>query len=212
MSAMLGRVRPVGGLLVLANIALVSWLGVMLWRGTQIDELLAVTPAAIKLSEHTIEFTRSNQDYTVVRTRPLFYSSREFYVAPDPALAVPALPKPNYRLTGTIGTPQKGTVALLVPEGGTTARKVVVGDVLDGWTVKVVEPTRVRVEAGSETFEIVSGKRTSGIGMTVKSLERANASTNSGGIRVLGSGGTLTSNVSASGGLISTPRLYRPPL
>lgn len=198
-------------LLIAGNLVLGALVVLALWRGNQADKVLAIKPVTIAVQDFPVEFRHDVNDFTVIRTRALFYSTREFYIAPDPALVVPTVPKPNYRLTGTLLTPQKITVALLSPEGGGLARKVIVGDELDGWRVKSVEPARVVVELGADQFEIAASKHVGGIGMLVKPLTRSSQASSLVGVRTLGSGGIASADVTSRGVLISEPRLYRPP-
>lgn len=208
MKSLSGRSLFTGVWLGLLNVALLAAIVVFLSNGTQIDSLKKTAAKRIELPDAAHDFPPLNTEFTILRTRALFYSSREYYVAPNPAMQDPILPKPNYKLTGTLTVPDKSVIALLSPMDGGVTRKVQEGDVLDGWTIKSVTSSKVVISMGARTEEIAGSEAKQAVGgLTRQPLALAQPQ-ESTGVRLLGAGGGGGASIAP---VISEARLYRPP-
>lgn len=209
MSTGFKRPRLTTAVLVFVNAAFVALIVAISLHGTQLEKLKKTRAKQLDLPAVTLDFPQLNGDFNIIRTRALFYSTREFYIAPVAAMEPPPPPKPNYRLTGTLAIPNKPMIAMLTQTDGTATRKVIEGDALDAWTVKTVEVNKVVLTAGAQTEELVSAKATSS-GLTRQPLVRATA-VSAGGVRTLSGSGASGGVSSQAQALINRPRLYRPP-
>jgi len=193
--------------LVVLNVVLAAAIGNRLWRGTQ-TALLIATPATHRAVPTLIPDSPATAVWqgTVIQDRALFYASRRFYK--PPALAQAMLPRPDYRLLGTVSAPGRPPVALLQPMGPGATRHVKAGDELDGWTVHAVEHTRVILQQNGQQYEIASALGSGGA-MLVAPIARPMPALVAGGVHVLG-----TPSLAPASGPVAVetrPRLYRPP-
>ena len=103
------------------------------------------------------------QSYPSISAHPLFYASRQPWVAPSitalPARAVaaappkPSLPPPrNYMLIGTVQSGMARTALLRSANGKTVVLSE--GQTLDGWTLREIQHDRLKFEADGAIFEL----------------------------------------------------------
>jgi hypothetical protein len=130
-----------------------GWTAARLIQGSSVQSL--PDSSARKLSWAKSDFSIPGRalDLTEIRDRPLMYATRALYVAP-PSPQLPSAPPPSYRLVGTLVVPGKPALALLMPPAG-SARRIKVGDELDGWKVRGIDVGRVVLELGVQRIELV---------------------------------------------------------
>ncbi len=91
-----------------------------------------------------------------IAAHPLFYPSRQPWVAPPPAPPpVPhaAPPPPDYLVFGVVLS--GGTHSAVVkPSGAARTMLVSEGDVLAGWTLRRIDATGLHFEAAGQTYDI----------------------------------------------------------
>jgi hypothetical protein len=170
-------------LLALMNVFLAVVLGLRLWEGSQRTALTAVDARKPDVTSSIIDLPPAAV-IDSIQARAIFHKTRSFYVAPPPQNTVP--PPPDFRLVGAMSIPGKQHAVLLHSATGVRTR-VGVGDLLAGWTVIRIEPTKVTVQSGERSAEITSGARTQNAGVTTIGGPGSSASPNvSNGVRVLG--------------------------
>jgi len=147
------RTRPMFAGLIVLNLCLCGLLGARLIGGTRAAAIIATKPATMVLFVPESSAPARPGDWAALQANALFYSSRRFYEPPPPAAAPLTPPHPDYKIVGTVIIPYKPTVAVLTGPGG-AIRKVKPGDLLDSWTVRVVETRRVILDYEGESFEI----------------------------------------------------------
>ena len=205
------RLQSTTLMLLMGAIALAVICVSLLWRGTQTNALLSTMPKPVAMPELATQFpSTTTTDFATVRLRAVFYASRGYYIAPPPSAIEPPLPKPNYRLTGTLTMPNKPMVALLLQEDTKVTSKVAVGDTLDIWQIKNIEANRVVLQHGTQIEALLKGGLGSSAGLTIQSLSRSpNAAVVIGHVQ-LGQGGVSGVQV-MSAATANRPRFYRPP-
>jgi hypothetical protein len=89
--------------------------------------------------------------------RPLFSPSRRPPppVTPEPMVeaAPPPAQMPKFELLGIVG-PEGARLAILRKPGATEALRLSVGDKVEGWTVKLIEPDRVLLATADRQVEV----------------------------------------------------------
>lgn len=95
--------------------------------------------------------------YQEAELRPLFNESRRPSADPPPAAATPVAAPPvdpgRWRLTGVLVTPD-GRAALLLETATGTLSRVPQGGLIDGWTIDILAPERVRLQRAADAFEL----------------------------------------------------------
>lgn len=170
-------------LLVLINGCLAAVLGWRLFEGSQRTTLTVIEAAEPDVSFGAIDVPVAAV-FDSIQARAIFHKSRSFYVAPPPQADV--LPPPEYRLVGSMSIPGQQSAVLMHQSGGTRTR-VSIGDVIAGWTVAAIEPTRVTMQSGERSVEITSAAHTQGGGVTIVGASAPTSSpAAANGVRVLG--------------------------
>ncbi|MGH7065378.1 MAG: hypothetical protein ACREET_14990 [Stellaceae bacterium] len=99
--------------------------------------------------------------YAAIAEHPLFYPTRQPWVAPaSPAAPDRPVPPPkgassleNYQLTGiVIGA--HGRTAVLKTKSGSKTVILTEGQKLDGWTLRAIGPDQLRFEAAGSSFDL----------------------------------------------------------
>ena len=206
---LLRSLSPLGLALLVTELVLLMLLGRTAWKGTDMNRLLATPPHRQTFPSATLEPPTRLRSFDSVQESSLFYASRHFLVPPASDLA--ALPKPDYRLTGTFIVPNRPAVAILSAPSG-ASRKVAAGDLLDGWTVASVEAKGVELRHGSETYELTSAPLKPGGLQAVTSTAAPENSASTSGVRQLGNGGISRVHLAAASPQPRlAPRLYHAP-
>lgn len=207
---LLRSLSPLGLALLVTELVLLMLLGRTTWEGTDVNRLLATPPRRQTVPSAALEPPTRLRSFESIQESSLFYASRHFLVPPASDLA--ALPKPDYRLTGTFIVPNRPAVAILSAPSG-ASRKVAAGDLLDGWTVASVEAKGVELRHGSETYELANAPLKPGGGLqAVSSTAAPENSASTSGVRQLGSGGISRVHLAAASHQPRlAPRLYHAP-
>lgn len=209
------RVSLITGALVALDVALAAMVGIQWVLGSQHDALLSARGEVQTTSMLKLDAPQTSSDMEIVQAQALFHKSRRFYVAPAPSVVEQALP--DYRLTGSMATPNRPVTAILVNNQTNARIKVTAGDQLDGWTVANVEARRVVIQSGDRSAEIAATTPARTGGLTTISNAQPQpvaVAPSSGGVRVLsGSGGMPSAPRPANSAASESvaPRLYRPP-
>jgi type II secretory pathway component PulC len=203
---------PLAVALFLLNAVALGAIVIRAWKGDQTASILATPLRPFHAETPSAASVRSVADLSSIRDQALFYTNRQFYVAPEPIVAAAVPPRPSYRLAGVFGATQKGMSALLLDASG-GSRKVRAGDVLDGWNVKTVATRRVVLEYASETVEITTDRSPgTAVGMTAPPIVRTAQVDNVSRVHMLGNGTVPTSGNRVPGNAVrDEPRVYRPP-
>jgi hypothetical protein len=179
-------------------------------EGGRTTELLATLPKAPAALSFDLSDVPRNADLASIKSQPLVYASRAFFIAP-PADATPATPpRPDYRLAGIFLVPRKPAVALLVNRQSGANRRVRPGDELDGWRVRAVDSSHVTLAYDAESFELHAAPFVASAGLKRVPMTRARVASAGGGVQSLSATGSAT-NAFAGGPNTDPPRLYRPP-
>lgn len=95
--------------------------------------------------------------YAATVERPLFTATRRAAPASlAPAERTTGLILGRYRLTGVIVTPRKRSI--LLASAGNRTQTVVLGEAIDGWTLRSVERDRIVLENGGKQEVVPVGK------------------------------------------------------
>lgn len=199
---------PLFGLLVAIACALVV---IFIMRNAHVGAVINTPARAVASPVVEAELRSVTTDFSTVRLRSVFYATREYYVAPDPAMVVPLPSKPNYILMGTLQAPGKPRTAMLVQAETRHSVKVSEGDEIEGWRVKTVEGARVVLQLDNEWFEIARQGFQKNPGLLSKPLSRGQASDSGNGVRALNSTSNSLVNESGANTLSGQSRLYAPP-
>jgi hypothetical protein len=175
--------------------------------GTRANELLATNARVSAPLNLDLAARPRSADLAAMRAQPLLHASRAFYVAPAPAGAPTAPPRPDYRLAGTLILPRKPAVALLTNRAGGTSKRVKPGDELEGWRVQVVDRRFVTLSYRDERFDITASQAPLSAGLKRVPIQRQRVAAR--GIQSLSATGTASRSMSSP--ITDTPRLYRPP-
>jgi hypothetical protein len=209
---------PLPTLLLLGiNIALAAAVGARLLHGSEKQSLLNAQPISSTGAPLQVDVPLLQSDLESIQAKAVFYTSRNFYVAPPPTLALRA--PPDFRVTGSMAIPNKPlTVQLTHNQSGARA-SVGVGSDLEGWSVIKVSPQNITVQLDGRTIEIGAGAAAGANGMTL--VRGGAAATNiptpasgSGMVRVLSGEGRSNAappTQSAPPPASDPPRIYRPP-
>lgn len=203
----LGTSAIVTIVLVVLNLAVLGLVGRLLLKGTQVDYLRNTSAGSIEAPLSIPEFPLLNTDFKIIRTRTLFYSSREYYVAPDPVMQELVLQRPDYKLAGILAMPNKPRIALLASADGKNTRKLKEGDSIDGWLVKAVEPDKVVLAIGTRIEEFARSKPSAGVGAVRTVGANTQAAQSPTGVRALGGNHAVAASSPTA---IIGSRLYRP--
>lgn len=144
-----------------------------------------------------------NVDVAEIRDQAVFHSRRSFYQPLPPSQI---LPTPAYNLSGTMELPQGKRIAFVRKQSDQTSRTLHVGDDLDGWLVRLIEPSRVVVARDDLQAELKGTGAAFSPGLIRGS---AGAQIAQSGIRMLGSPAPVTSVVPKPGS--TQARIYQPP-
>jgi hypothetical protein len=201
-----------------ATLAILSGTFALIVGGTQAAALLATpaSPAAPLIFE--LADSPPLPDLAAIQSQPLMHANRSFYVAPAPDAAPVAPPLPEYRFAGAFIAPHKPAVALLANPGGTGARRVRVGEQLDGWLVKAIDARRVVLQWQEQQREISARIVAASTGLRRVPLQRQRMAS-AGGVQLLGSPMSTMSAPAVSTidsaprgrANLDVPRLYSPP-
>lgn len=200
-------------LLVLVNAGLLTTLGWRLVEGSERERLLQTEARAPDVTFDAIDVP-AVASIDSIQARAIFHQSRNFYVAPPPAVAEQQ--PPDYRLAGFMTVAGKQSATLIHSQSGARVR-VGRGDEVEGWIVAAIQPGKVILQSGARLTEIASGSRSKGGGVTITGAQAAKnvaAPANVGGVRVLGnaSPGAPRPQSSSTDSLNQAPRVYRPPV
>jgi hypothetical protein len=196
-----------------ANVGLAAWLAVRAFTGWSLDAL-TTEESPMRTVEAVPTVAPAAPSFDSIQAQAVFHKSRSFYIAPESPVA--QQPPPDYRLAGSMAVPNQPRSAVLVGNRSNARVKVVVGDLLEGWTVAEVTPTHVVVQLGERTEQIGTSTRSQPGGMRLISSDQPApppSAPENGMVRVLESSAaaprtTPQTNAPAD----SAPRLYRPPV
>lgn len=158
---MMRRQSPLAMLTMLALVGVNVWLLRAVIGGSPEGETAAVRQWSPNLPQATaaapVERSESAGD---VLARPVFFKSRQPYVAPPPAapkvatpLTAPVVVDPGFTLTG-IAIDGAAKRAYLVNKADARGAWVSEGDAISGWSVDVVDATSVVLRQGGRSIHL----------------------------------------------------------
>jgi hypothetical protein len=201
------RIRRTTIFLSALNLALgmlVFWIWKTGQQRVQEPTKLAVNPLSLPDLGAVNSTPMHSVDVATIRDQAVFYIARAFYQPPPASTEVPA---PIYDLAGTMRLSDGKRLAFVKRRSDRVSRTVHVGDDLDGWKVRLVEPERVLLEQGERVAELTDAKPAYGTGLIRQPASPRIAQT---GLRILGGTGPQAARMITSQ-TVRESRTFHPP-
>jgi hypothetical protein len=106
-----------------------------------------------KLALAPIQSLDLEHQYEVLIDKPIFHQDRH-YLAPAKIDTTPAIPIPQYQITGFFAVPGRPAKSFLKSMTDSRTLSLAVGDKVDGWTVMAMTAKEVTLQLGVRTVAI----------------------------------------------------------